>query len=1010
MLKTTPTCLRNLLMYTLLLFFLSHANSQIYDQEHAILLKLKQHWQNPPLISHWTTSKSSHCTWPEIVCTDNSVTNISLINISINETIPPFICDLKNLTKLDLSLNYIPGQFPNVLYNCSKLEYLDLSQNYFVGSIPDDIDSLSRLQFLSLGANNFSGDIPASVGRLTELRTLGLFQCLFNGSFPSEIGNLQNLEFLGLAFNRKFVPSGLPSNFTQLKKLKTLWMTEANLIGEIPETIGNMAALEILDLSENSLTGKIPSGVFRLKNLSKLYLYKNGLSGEIPQVIESLNLTVIDLSQNNLTGKIPNDFGKFEKLLNLSLMFNQLSGEIPVGIGSIPTLKDVRLFNNNLSGALPPDFGRYSPLEGFQVATNNLTGGLPEYLCASGKLVGIIAFDNHLSGELPESLGNCSSLQIVSIYKNEFTGKIPGGLWTASNLSILQISSNKFTGELPDKLGWNLSRLEISNNRFSGKIPTGASSWRNLAVFQASNNLFTGTIPRELTALPSLLNLLLDQNQLSGSLPSDIISWKSLTTLYLRRNQLSGEIPEEIGSLPGLTDLDLSENQFSGQIPSEIGQLTLFSLNLSSNHLTGEIPIAFENGAFASSFLNNPGLCARSSYVNLKSCRFVPRKSSKISSTNLALISSVVIAVFLVALLSSFFIIRVYNKRKRVLSSTEVTSFHRLNFTDSDILPKLTESNVIGSGGSGKVFRVPINRSCDVVAVKKIWNSRKLDQKHEKEFLAEVQILSTIRHLNIVKLLCCISNENLKLLVYEYLENRSLDRWLHKRHQTSTLSGRIVLDWPRRMRIAVGAAQGLCYMHHDCSPPIVHRDMKSSNILLDSDFNAKIADFGLARILIKHGELATMSTVAGSFGYIAPEYAQTTKVNEKSDIYSFGVILLELTTGREANCGDEHTCLAKWSWRHFQEGNPIVDALDEDIKEPCYLEEMSRVFKLGIMCTSTPPTARPSMKTVLQILLNPTLISKEKKGESKCDVIPLLENSKRERMSERDDAHLASLV
>lgn len=133
-------------------------------------------------------------------------------------------------------------------------------------------------------------------------------------------------------------------------------------------------------------------------------------------------------------------------------------------------------------------------------------------------------------------------------------------------------------------------------------------------------------------------------------------------------------------------------------------------------------------------------------------------------------------------------------------------------------------------------------------------------------------------------------------------------------------------------------------------------------------------------------------------------------MNEKSDIYSFGVILLELTTGREANCGDEHTCLAKWSWRHFQEGNPIVDALDEDIKEPCYLEEMSRVFKLGIMCTSTPPTARPSMKTVLQILLNPTLISKEKKGESKCDVIPLLENSKRERMSERDDAHLASLV
>ncbi|XP_034225707.1 MDIS1-interacting receptor like kinase 1-like [Prunus dulcis] len=152
-------------------------------------------------------------------------------------------------------------------------------------------------------------------------------------------------------------------------------------------------------------------------------------------------------------------------------------------------------------------------------------------------------------------------------------------------------------------------------------------------------------------------------------------------------------------------------------------------------------------------------------------------------------------------------------------------------------------------------------------------------------------------------------------------------------------------------------------------PPVVHRDMKSSNILLDSDFNAKIADFGLAKILVKHGELVTLSAVAGSFGYIAPEYAHTTRVNEKIDVYSYGVILLELTTGREANDGDEHTSLAEWALRHFQEDYPLVDALDQDINEPCYLDEMCSVFKLGIYCTETLPSARPSMKEVLHILL-----------------------------------------
>jgi tRNA A-37 threonylcarbamoyl transferase component Bud32 len=302
--------------------------------------------------------------------------------------------------------------------------------------------------------------------------------------------------------------------------------------------------------------------------------------------------------------------------------------------------------------------------------------------------------------------------------------------------------------------------------------------------------------------------------------------------------------------------------------------LKLISLNLSSNHLTGRIPSEFENDAYVSSFLNNPRLCANWPSQNIAKCNSKPQNSSKISFKLLAWIIGLVIA-FLLGLLASFFVVGKYMNRKHGLNLTwELTSFQRLNFTESDILSGIRENNMIGSGGSGKVYRVAVNPSSDIVAVKRIWNKKRLEQKLEKEFLAEVKILSSIRHSNIVKLLCCISSENSKLLVYEYLENSSLDLWLHwKSSRVSTILGsvqHVVLDWPKRFQIAVGAARGLSYMHHDCSPPIVHRDVKSSNILLDSEFNAKIADFGLAKMLIKQGESATMSDVAGSFGYIAP--------------------------------------------------------------------------------------------------------------------------------------------
>ena len=855
----------------ILVLVFTHANSQLHDQEHAILLRIKQYLDNPPFLSHWTSSNFSHCSWPEIMCTDDSVTGLTLSNNSIVQTIPSFICDLRNLTHVDFYNNFIPGEFPTHLANCSKLEYLDLSMNNFVGSIPFDIGNFSNLQYLSLGYTNFSGDIPSSIGSLKQLRNLQLQCCLFNGTIPAEIGNLSNLEILDLSANPMLPPSRLHDNWTRLNKLKFFFMFESNLVGEIPETIGNMVALERLDLSVNDLSGQIPRGLFMLKSLNIIFLSRNNLSGVIPDEVEALNLTIIDLTDNSISGKVPDGFGKLQNLTGLALSLNKLQGEIPQSIGLLPSLVDFKVFMNNLSGTLPPDFGRHSMLRTFLVSDNNFSGKLPENLCYNVQLQNISVYDNYLSGELSQSLGNCSSLLDLKIYSNQFSGSIPSGLWTL-NLSNFMVSYNKFTGELPERLSSSISRLEIDYNQFYGRIPKGVSSWTNLVVFKASKNYLNGSIPRELTNLPKLTILLLDQNQLTGPLPSDITSWKSLSNLNLRQNQLSGHIPDSIGRLPVLKQLDLSENQFSGQIPSVLPRLT--NLNVSSNYLTGRVPIEFENSAFETSFLNNSGLCSNTASLNLRSCNHSPQSESKDSSWSVALIISLVVVACFLALLALFLIIRFCRKRKsRLDKSWKITSFQRLCFNESNIVLSLTENNVIGSGGYGAVYRAAVD-GLGYVAVKKIWENKKLDKKLESSFHTEVNILGRIRHRNIVKMLCCISKEDSMLLVYEYVENRSLDRWLHRKNKSSSaVSGsvhHVVLDWPKRLHIAIGTAQGLSYMHHDCSPPIVHRDVKTSNILLDAQFNAKVADFGLARMLMKPGELATMSAVIGSFGYMAP--------------------------------------------------------------------------------------------------------------------------------------------
>nr|GMD26507.1 systemin receptor SR160-like [Ipomoea batatas]GMD30558.1 systemin receptor SR160-like [Ipomoea batatas]GME18270.1 systemin receptor SR160-like [Ipomoea batatas] len=525
-----------------------------------------------------------------------------------------------------------------------------------------------------------------------------------------------------------------------------------------------------------------------------------------------------------------------------------------------------------------------------------------------------------------------------------------------------------------------LRTLRIRDNMLSGEIPTIHMVAHSLEYLDLSSNHLNGSIPEDIGNLYRLYYLNLSRNSFTGPIPDRLSQLHQLYHLSLSFNKMTGEIPGKL-ELFSLNHIDLSHNHLSGTIPMGFGELLQLEyiniLDICSNNLSGRIPYQQLKESFEDSCFDGANLCSDVKENGLPACSTDWRSdciacSSKPSSkskkkSNYIIISCGAIAGILIGIVILLVVFRHAVEMRKESDGEEwsMISFQRLEFNKWDILGGLIDENLIGNGGSGKVYRV-ITKKGQSVAVKSIRHEQKQEQGlMEKQFLAEVKILGGIWHNNIVKLLCCIRGKTTKLLVYEYMDKQCVHKWLHGKKRGLTTQ---VLQWERRLKIAIGASEGLCYMHHSCNPPIIHRDIKSSNILVDSDFNAKIADFGLARMMASEGDPETASAVVGTFGYIAPEYGSTRKVDAKSDIYSFGVVLLELTTGREAVTGNEDMNLAQWAHKHQREGKSAADALDEEIKEPRYLEAMINVFKLGLACTLSSPSSRPSMKDVSQIL------------------------------------------
>ncbi|XP_023731836.1 receptor protein-tyrosine kinase CEPR1 [Lactuca sativa] len=866
-------------------------------------------------------------------------------------------CDQQGyVVKIDISAQGLFGHFPeNICSFLPRLRSLYLGYNKIHGDFPHSITNCSLLEQLNITHTNLTGTLP-DLSPMKSLKLLDLSSNFFTGAFPMSFINLTNLEVVNFNENAGFDIWRLPENITKLVKLKSMILSTCKVSGLIPKSIGNMTSLVDLELSGNFLVGPVPREIGLLKNLQQLELYYNQLVGGIPEELGNLTeLIDLDMSVNRLTGNLPECICRLPKLQVLQLYNNSLTGEIPVVLENSTTLTMLSLYDNLLTGEVPRHLGRSSPLSLIDMSENRLTGELPPDVCNGGKLLYLLALGNMFSGELPESYGNCVSLIRFRVSRNRLEGNIPEGILGLPSVSIIDLSYNFLNGSIAKAIGnaRNLSELFLQNNRISGVVPHEISNAINLVKIDFSNNLLSGPIPSEIGNLEKLNLLLLQGNQLTSSIPDSLSSLKSLNLLDLSRNLLTGGIPET------LTDL----------LPN--------SMNFSDNLLSGAIPVSFIKGGQLESFTGNTKLCVpvpvlpKTGNQNFSICSQTYNKKR----VNFFWMIGISIGILFIG---GIIFLRC-NRERDVLQHEDDTwafsyfsynmkSFHHVSFNQHEIIKSMTDKNVVGHGGSGMVYKIDLSNG-EVIAVKRFWsqkskdNSSSNDQKiMEKELKSEVETLGNIRHKNIIKLYCYLSSCNCNLLVYEYMPNGSLWDALH--------NGKCVLDWPTRHQIAVGVAKGLAYLHHDLVPPIIHRDVKSTNILLDRNFQPKVADFGLAKVLNGRGKDSTTTCIAGTYGYIAPEYAYSSKATTKCDVYSFGVVLMELITGKkpvEAEFG-ENKNIIYWISTKVETKEGATEILDKNLSG-YFKDDMIKVLRVAILCTCRIATLRPSMNEVVQLLI-----------------------------------------
>ncbi|OEL31450.1 putative LRR receptor-like serine/threonine-protein kinase [Dichanthelium oligosanthes] len=921
----------------------------------------------------------------------------------------------RRVVALDLAGQGLSGQIAASLGNLSSLAALNLSTNGFSGPIPPRLGHLAKLRSLDLSYNSLQGSIPAALTNCSVLMALNLSRNFLVGEIPAEIGSLSNLTFLNLRFNN--LTGIIPPELCNATSLEELRLTYNQLGGSIPEGIGKLTELRTLSLAVNRISDMIPESLFNLSLLQLLSLADNRLNGQLQPVIGSAfpNLQFLDLGGNMFEGYVPASLGNLSSIQEIDLLKNRFRGKILVPFGMLPDLVRMNVEVNNIEAKDSADWQflnalcNCSHLKMLGLYGNHLQGVVPSYI---GNLSSSLQYlslggDNNLTGVLPSSIGNLRNLTWIAFGHTSAAGTIGEWIGRLENLQGLYIPGNNFVGPIPSSIGnlTNLAAINLYGNGFTGLIPSTIGDLPQLTVLSLGHNNFHGTIPKEILRIatltkcliyennlegliPAFGNLLqltsldLSANKLSGEIPASLGTCQELQTIEMGQNFLSGSIPVSLSNLTNLAMLNLSHNNLSGTIPAALSDIQLLSqLDLSGNHLEGEIP---RSGVFRNVtgiFLEgNWGLCGGVQELHMPSCPAVPQETRRSKMLVKILVPIFGFLVLMLLIYSKFIRKRTSRIQLSLLSTGD--QFPRVSYKALEqATDTFAEFNLIGRGSSGSVYRGRLTQPNKLVAVKVFH----LDmQDADRSYMAECKALRNIRHRNLLPILtACSSIDNrgkdFKALVYEYMTNGNLDTWLHPTGDRNVLNQ---LGLSQRIDIIVDIADALQYLHHDCESPIIHCDLKPSNILLDDNMVAHLGDFGIARFYLRSmltsgQDLGSIGSVGlrGTIGYIAPEYAGGSSISISGDVYSFGVALLEILTGKRPT--DPMFCngltivdFVEKSYQH--EAHRILDAC---LQEECHefarsnVEEENKVHQclqslitVALSCACRVPSERMSMR------------------------------------------------
>ncbi|XP_068652681.1 putative leucine-rich repeat receptor-like serine/threonine-protein kinase At2g24130 [Aristolochia californica] len=747
-----------------------------------------------------------------------------------------------------------------------------------------------------------------------------------------------------------------------------------SLHGVIAPALSNLFYLAVLDLSGNFFRGRIPSELGLISRLKQLSFQSNLLEGEIPAEFGNLHqLVYLNLGSNELTVNC----SRFQEL---ELAGNNVSGELPSVVGDLSTsLLQLHLEENLIYGFIPPSISNLANLTLLNLSFNLFNGSIPSEIGRMNKLERVYLSSNLLSGHIPAAFGDIPHLGLLDLSRNKLSGTIPDSLSDLTQLRRVWLNNNQLSGTVPPSLGncVNLEILDLSHNRIGGKIPREVAGLRSLKIYlNLSSNLLDGPLPLELSKMDMVLAIDLSSNYLTDTIPSQLGSCIALESLNLSFNLLEGPLPISIGNLPYLQVLDMSVNHLSGQIPVSI-QLssTLKLLNFSFNDFSGFVT---NEGAFESltvdSFLGNKGLCGTIS--GMPSCQ-----KKRVHRFLVFTITLTLFGIFccLVCIYGRPLVLKSRSRGSvRAFSGTEEDEeqdrnepqFRRISYQQLvEATSGFDDSSLIGSGRFGHVYKGTLPDGTKI-AVKVL--DLKIDGEVTGSFKRECQVLKRTRHRNLIRIITACSRPDFKALVLPLMANGSLESHLHPSHDSGSS-----LSLTQVVNICGDIAEGLAYLHHHSPVQVVHCDLKPSNILLDDDMTALVSDFGIAR-LVKEGNgevdsssyLSTEGLLCGSIGYIAPEYGMGKHASTLGDVYSYGVLLLEIVIGKRPT---DVIYQAGSSMREWVKSlypyllDPVIDqALERfpppvapSVSDKVWRQVVMELIELGLMCTQSSPSLRP---------------------------------------------------